>query len=525
MGDPQFREIPSWGRGFGIVFRAAALCFFLAACSTPLPPSPPGQSLTSDPPTPTAVTTEVVTTVVTTDATPLPTRGVISPGQPLPYVVQSGDTVIALAAHFNTTPAEVLAANPALPMTTTLTPGQTIAVPAYYFPLGGPTFQIIPDGEFVYGPAVKDFDLAAYLDSQPGLLRHLSAYVAGKQRSSAETLRYVAEQYSINPKLFIALMEWRSRLLTQAPPRDSAAGDNPYGLADGPRGFYLQSLWAAEQLSLGYYGWRTGALTTLRFGDASRSAPWGSGYQSRVDMYQNAGTVAVQYLLAQMLSYEEFEAAAGPAGFAATYYALWGNPFVVTTSVVIPGDLTQPELALPFASNQQWSLTGGPHPGWGSNLPWSALDIAPPAGETGCITTEKWVTAAAPGVVVRTNDNTLILDLDGDGYEQTGWVLFHFHMAAHDLVPAGTRVKQGDLLGHPSCEGGAATGTHVHLARRYNGEWLPAEGIVDGVLPFVIGGWTAQKGEAPYQGRLVRLGAWVEACTCSTAANRVYWVK
>jgi len=518
------------------VFRAAALCFFLAACSTPLPSSLPGPSLASDPPTPTSA----AALPPRPHATPGPTRGVISPGQPLPYVVQSGDTVIAIAAHFNTTPAEVLAANPALPMTATLAPGQTITVPAYYFPLGGPTFQIIPDGEFVYGPAVKDFDLTAYLNSRPGLLRRLSAYVAGKQRSSADTLRYVAEQYSINPKLFIALMEWRSRVLTQAVPPDAAAGDNPYGLADGPRGFYLQSLWVAEQLSLGYYGWRTGALTTLRFGDASRRFATPSGYRSRVDMYQNAGTVAVHNLLAQMLPYEEFEAAAGPAGFAATYYALWGNPFreappggtesETSRSTpwgppVIPGDLTQPELALPFASNQQWSLTGGPHPGWGSNLPWSALDIAPPAGETGCIATEKWVTAAAPGVVVRTNDNTLILDLDGDGYEQTGWVLFHFHMAAHDLLPAGTRVRPGDLLGHPSCEGGAATGTHVHLARRYNGEWLPAEGIVDGVLPFVIGGWTAQKGEAPYQGRLVRLGAWVEACTCSTAANRVYWVK
>jgi hypothetical protein len=85
-------------------------------------------------------------------------------------------------------------------------------------------------------------------------------------------------------------------------------------------------------------------------------------------------------------------------------------------------------------------------------------------------------------------------------------------------------VKVGDLLGHPSCEGGRATGTHVHIARKYNGEWIPADGIVPGIVPFVIGGWTAEQGDAPYEGRLTRVGAWVEACTCSTAANTIYWV-
>lgn len=432
----------------------------------------------------------------------------------MPYAAQTGDTLVSIAAHFNTTAEEVLAANPQLPLTATLPPGLRLTIPAYYFPFGGPTFKIIPDSEFVYGPAVKEFDLAAHLNAQPGFLRNLSAYAAGKQRSSADTLQFVAEQYSINPKLFLALMEWRSGAVTQAdvPPEVRA---NPYRLAGGPRGFYLQSLWVAEQLSAGYYGWRSGALTTITFPDT---------YRSRVDMYQNAGTVAVQYLIARMLPRDEFETAAGPDGFAATYYALWGNPFQGNPPDVIPGHLTQPELALPFASNQQWSLTGGPHPGWGTGLPWSALDIAPPAGETGCIVTEKWVAAAAPGVVVRAADHTLVLDLDGDGYEQTGWVLFHFHMASRDLIAAGTRVQAGDLLGHPSCEGGAATGTHVHLARKYNGEWIPASGIVEGVLPFVLGGWTAQKGQTPYKGRLVRLGAWVEACTCSTAANTIYWV-
>ncbi len=88
------------------------------------------------------------------------------------------------------------------------------------------------------------------------------------------------------------------------------------------------------------------------------------------------------------------------------------------------------------------------------------------------------------------------------------------------MAAAGRMLNTGDPIGHPSCEGGASTGTHTHLARRYNGEWL----LADGIVPFDLGGWVAHAGPVAYQGRLTRLGAWVEASTASTAQNRVYWV-
>jgi hypothetical protein len=61
-------------------------------------------------------------------------------------------------------------------------------------------------------------------------------------------------------------------------------------------------------------------------------------------------------------------------------------------------------------------------------------------------------------------------------------------------------VARGDRLGHPSCEGGIATGTHVHIARKFNGEWIAAAGPV----PFNLSGWIAVAGEAAYKGFLVR---------------------
>jgi hypothetical protein len=73
-------------------------------------------------------------------------------------------------------------------------------------------------------------------------------------------------------------------------------------------------------------------------------------------------------------------------------------------------------------------------------------------------------------------------------------------------------VEQGDLLGHPSCEGGTATGTHVHFARKYNGEWI----LADGPIPFELSGWVAQGGAKPYQGALVKDGQTVLACPCAS---------
>jgi hypothetical protein len=73
-------------------------------------------------------------------------------------------------------------------------------------------------------------------------------------------------------------------------------------------------------------------------------------------------------------------------------------------------------------------------------------------------------------------------------------------VATNDRVAKGEWVEQDGRIGHPSCEGGVSTGTHVHIARKYNGEWV----IADGPIPFVLSGWTVYAGDRPYQGKLVK---------------------
>ena len=91
-------------------------------------------------------------------------------------------------------------------------------------------------------------------------------------------------------------------------------------------------------------------------------------------------------------------------------------------------------------------------------------------------------------------------DLDSDGLEQTGWTILYMHIETRDRVAAGTTLQTGAHIGHPSCEGGVSTGTHVHIARRYNGEWIPA----DQALAFNMGGWVSEGSGEMYNGVLVQ---------------------
>jgi hypothetical protein len=72
-------------------------------------------------------------------------------------------------------------------------------------------------------------------------------------------------------------------------------------------------------------------------------------------------------------------------------------------------------------------------------------------------------------------------------------------------------------LGHPSCEGGVSTGTHLHIARKYNGEWIPAEGP----LPFILDGWQAYAGVSSYGGWLIRNGETVVSSATRDSASEI----
>jgi hypothetical protein len=479
-------------------FLILALVSLLPACNYP------SRGLTLDA---IRATMDAVTPVATSTLPPTPSPNPVatpvrierpfpvtdSPGAMFAYATRSGDTLDSLARRFDVEPIQIQS-DVLLPGTGYLPIGLDLEIPNVLQAMS-PGGDLLPDGELVYSPTAADFDLASFVDAAGGYLSRYTETVEGDPLSGAAIVQRVADENSVNPRLLLALLEFRSGWVTGFP-INADATQYPIGFRiPDRRGLYQDLSVAATQLNLGYYGWREGTmLETTAGGGAIRWNPT-----------LNAGSVALLRLFVLLTdSGDWLSAIVGPAGFAEAYQAMFGDPWARAAAAgpVLPPDLTQPPLELPFIPGQYWSLTAGPHPAWSSGTPRSAIDLSPITGGDPCDVSPAWVTASAPGLVVRAADNAVLLDLDGDGRESTGWVLLYYHVADAGMISPWIRVSTGDPLGHPSCQGGRATGKHVHVARKYNGEWLPA----DGPVPFVLGGWQVVADPRNYYGSLIRAG-------------------
>ena len=438
-------------------------------------------------------------------AAPSPTPSV-APSPTVPpgfYRAQSGDTLAGLVGRFNVLTDTLLANNPDLPLTQTIAPGTLLNLQYLPGPDEGFADRLLPDSEVVYSPGAQQFNIKSFVLAQPGFLATYTETLAddppgSPPRAGWEIVDRYARSYSIHPRLLLALLEYQARALSDPAPEEFTR-QYPLGAYSSQMlpGLSHQLGWVGNQLNYGYYGWRSGNPPT----------PFTIGpVPLRASPTLNAGTFAVLWILGQLYAKPNF----APDKFGAVYQRLFGDPFAHPVDL-LPGGLTQPAFQLPFEPGKTWSFTSGPHPGYGRTLPFGALDFAPHIEQSGCVTSTEWVTAVAPGGIVFSDNGRMELDLGN------GWTVVYLHIATFERIPAGASVDAGGRLGHPSCEGGNATGTHVHLSRRYNGEWIPA----DGFAPFEMSGWVVHGELRPYQGTLSRDGQIVTACPCANEATLI----
>ena len=368
----------------------------------------------------------------------------------------------------------------------------------------GSDFEIIPNSELVFGPTLNDFSIPDFVAAYFPELDAYREEVDGRTISGTQILEKVCRDYSVNPRLMLALLQYRSG--------DSLNLEDPFLADETYHGLFRQLSWAANTLNFGYYASRVSALHRLDLTD---------GTLVTIPGQVVAGTAAVQYLFSDLLGYADWQVAVGPQGVFSDYVSLFGSPRTYAIEPLIPGFLQQPDMKLPYTESEGWYFTSGPHSAWGNGAAWAALDFAPPLPDKetwGCYDSPAWVRAVADGRIVRVSDGLLVEDLDGDGFEGTGWTILYMHVAAKDRVSLGSQVKTGDALGHPSCEGGPANGSHLHIARRYNGEWIPA----DQDMPFFLSGWSSHGFGVEYDGTLEREGVEIQASGFPTDENRVY---
>ncbi|MFW5696223.1 MAG: LysM peptidoglycan-binding domain-containing protein [Phototrophicaceae bacterium] len=512
-----------------VVYITATFPPATAVESTPVPAMPSVQATPVDlPPAVPQPGLSPVPQSVAFAPTPNPERFTLDQGRADSHTVRPGDTLYGIAAAYGASLDALLAVND-LPDPNALSVGQVLALPDLPTMLT-PGFKLVPDGRLVRGPGSSSFDVRAFVAGQPGYIRLVTDEVDTRQAdgsaitevlTGAQIVERISIEYSLDARLLLALTEYLAGWLSNpAPPEERRA--RPFNT--DREGFYRQLAWLANQVNAGYYGWRYRGWTTLEFSGTERYL-YAPGL--------NAGTVALQYVLALHLDPAAWARAVnGVQGFYSTYYAYFGDPFAGVVDPVVPPDLTQPPLLLPFAQGEVWYFTGGAHGGWASGSAWAAVDFAPPDERQDgvfCFVSAYWVRAVADGVIARSEDGAVVLDLDGDGDESTGWTIFYLHIAEQDRVPVGARVRAGDPIGRASCEGGFSTATHLHIGRRYNGEWLPSDCFVcaphDSRPPFDMGGWTVVGiRNQEYQGYLDRGG---ERRTAEqgrvSLVNRIAW--
>ncbi len=423
------------------------------------------------------------------------------------YTVQYGDTLGKIAQRYGVTLETLIQANN-LANPNLLEVGVVLDIPAPNPLPPGPDFKIIPDSELVYGPTTIQFSTADFIQKQGGYLSRHYEEVEDVYHSGADVVIRVAREYSVSPRLLLALLEYQSGWVTQSNPSETAQNYpmgyiNPYYDS-----LYMQLAWAANNLNRGYYLWKANGITGWILADGQLVPPAPT---------LNPGTAGVQHFFSLLYGQADWERAVSDEGLFAVFQNFFGYPFDLAYDPLIPDGLQQPEMQLPFEPGKIWSFTGGPHGGWGNGSAWAGLDFAPPGDALGCVPSDEWVVALTDGLILRAENGAVVQDLDGDGFEQTGWTILYMHIETRDRVLAGLPVKAGDQIGHPSCEGGISNGTHVHIARRYNGEWIAA----DAGLPFTLDGWVSSGDGIEYNGFLTRDGASVEAWDARKDENQI----
>jgi len=497
---------------------------FIACCSRPAPAGSPGWDIPGSTALPVSATIapgQNIAPVVyqpynrqpgepVLTPTPDPIRTLPAPRTtPEQHTVQSGDTLGQIAQQYNVSIDNLVSANK-MTDPNRLDIGQVLEIPAPTPGAPAPSFKIIPDSELVYGPMSTNFDIEAFVQTKGGYLAKYQEEVdlENQTMTGVQIVERIAQNYSVNPRLLLAVLEYQSHWVTN-PASDSDALTYPIRYADKNRkGLYRQLAFAADNLNRGFYLWRVNGLGVYVLADGSLVP---------LDPSINAGTAGVQHFFSKLYDQDTWRKAVTENGLFATYHQLFGYPFDFGVEPLLPANLTQPMLQLPFEEGKTWSFTGGPHGGWGDGSGWAGLDFAPPGDALGCVPSDEWVTAMADGIILRTGNGAVIQDLDGDQQEQTGWLLFYMHVESRDRIQPGAIVHAGDHIGHPSCEGGVSNGTHVHIARRYNGEWIPA----DGTLPFILDGWVSSGDGIVYDGRLQKSGQIVKAWEGRIPENQI----
>jgi len=359
------------------------------------------------------------------------------------------------------------------------------------------SYNLLSDGQFVFGPNVGDFNIKSYLDKQSGKLSEYSAEI-----------EFQALYASVNPKVILTILEMKNGLVTNPDPTDNAL--NSIGFAGNGLDSQVESL--VLKLTESFYShlYKPKNLESV-------SLTLKDGTNTEIPYKNiNSGTYALLSALAPVSDSEEWKSLLSkkqPDGFYQTYLRLFhdDNP-LDTSNIIIPSSNTKaqddnhsnrskrvantqespPPLQFPFPVGEIWHFSGT-HGGHGWDLPFSSIDFSPtyPRPACGGNFNGMNVVAAGDGYIYNPNSGIFCLMYIHHG---GGWVTRYYHLENTNISLSGSLISANTpfaTVGCATCTGGIASAAHVHFSIMYNGAFYPIDGVV-------ISGWTVHDGSSAY---------------------------
>lgn len=240
-------------------------------------------------------------------ATPTPNNPITLPtlrSEVAYYTVQAGDTLAKIAGRYQVSVNQILREN-AIANPDIIEVGINLLIPVPYFDLLASPFKIIPDSELVYSPVNADFDVDAFVSSWNGYLASYYQTLDGVVTSGAGVVSRVATEYSVNPRLLLAVLEYQSGWVTESSPASETMVYPMRVYEDYREGLYSQLCWAASFLNEGFYQWAIEAISIWTLTDST---------VVEVDPTINAGTAGVLNLMSNLTTAETWGQATSEAG-------------------------------------------------------------------------------------------------------------------------------------------------------------------------------------------------------------------
>ena len=359
-------------------------------------------------------------------------------------------------------------------------------------------------GSVVLPTGVDSFDVQAFLDRQPGVLK---SYRDGKYRA-AQAIEGYAIYYNLDARIVLTLLELVPGLIGDPNPAPETL-TRPFGAA-GPSGFVAQIDWAAREVRAGF-----GPYTS------APEARLVDGKRVKLSLDQDASLIAVQRFLAQGRTEAEWSGLKDR--YAPLYEQLFGDEPETGTPTPRPS-AGRPFLKLPWPRVYP-NVPGDPLSGQPVRMVHSSyFDHVYPTVDRGSDgndfvvnyqnrgnlsynshdgndyyfpdrPTGTPVVAAADGIAyaITARGNGVVIRHQGAyaGYETIYWHLDAFEQKFTNKISTGegVPVKAGDYLGTTGKTGFTIGGGHLHFEVRHNGKQVDPYGW-QGPGPDPCAAWT-----------------------------------